>query len=225
MCWANRQHRQWEINHRFFFKKRGIKVISADDIARKLTTPGQTALTKIEDHFGSSVINDAGELNRASLRDIIFADPKQRLWLENLLHPLIRQDITDQITTTNSPYCVIEIPLLNDRKSYPYLNRVLLVLAKREQQIERVMRRDHTTRKQALQILATQTNDLNRREIADDIVVNDDNLAELEKKLKICILCIYNCPPKAIMSENLLIIHERYAKGMFFSFYSIIILC
>lgn len=167
-----------------FFKERGIKVISADEIARKLTTPGQTALNKIENYFGNSVINNTGELNRAALREIIFTDPKQRLWLEKLLHPLIRQEIANEIRITNSPYCVIEIPLLNDRKSYPYLNRVLLVLAEREQQIERVMHRDKSTRKQALQILATQANNLNRREIADDIVVNDDSLTELEKKIE-----------------------------------------
>lgn len=167
-----------------FFKTRGIKVISADEIARKLTKPRQTALIKIENHFGNSVIRATGELDRAALREIIFADPKQRLWLEKLLHPLIRQDIANEIMTTNSPYCVIEIPLLNDPKNYPYLNRILLVLAERELQIERVMRRDNSTRKQALQILATQIEDLNRREIADDIVINDGSLNALEKKIE-----------------------------------------
>lgn len=167
-----------------FFKRQEIDVISADKIARELTASNQPAFYSIVNHFGHSIINGAGELDRQTLRAIIFSDPKQRLWLEKLLHPLIREHILHKITEVQSPYCLIEIPLLNDRADYPYLNRVLLVMADREQQVERVMLRDKVSREQALAILAAQPKDLKRREFADDIIINNGSLSELSKKIE-----------------------------------------
>ena len=167
-----------------FFKALGITVISADKIARELTRLGQPALHSIAQHFGKSVLSTSGELDRGALRQKIFIDPQQRLWLERLLHPLIRQAIQSKINESSSNYCLIEIPLLNNRLDYPYLDRVLLVLANREQQIIRVILRDNCTREQALAILATQSDDESKQKIADDILMNNGSIAELTKKIE-----------------------------------------
>ena len=167
-----------------FFETLGITVISADKIARELTALGQPALHSIEEYFGKSVIYSSGELNRNGLRQRIFKEPKQRLWLERLLHPLIRRGIHSKINEARSAYCVIEIPLLNNRLDYPYLNRVLLILAEQEQQIKRVMLRDNCSREQSLAILATQVDDLIRQKMADDIIVNNGTLLELSAKVE-----------------------------------------
>lgn len=111
------------------FKQLEIEVISADCIAKQLTTKGQAAYTEIAAHFGSEILAADGQLNRRSLREIIFADKNERLWLENLLHPLIRKGIEEQISLCKSAYCVIEIPLLVDKVNYPYLNKILLIAA------------------------------------------------------------------------------------------------
>lgn len=163
-----------------FFKQQGITVISADEASRELTALNQPALYAIRAHFGPSVINKySGELERAKLREKIFQDPEERLWLEQLLHPLIRELIQTKIKDSAGPYLVIEIPLLYNRKDYPYLERVLLVQTTREKQIERILKRDHVTREQAELILATQK----KLDKADDIVINQGSLAELEEKI------------------------------------------
>lgn len=167
-----------------FFKEHGIAVISADETARELTAANQPALITIAEHFGQSVIQSTGELNRFALREMIFKDPKQRLWLEQLLHPLIRQLIQEKIRRSAGPYVVIEIPLLNRRSDYPYLDRVLLIVADYEQKVTRVMERDRSTQEQAEAILAIQVNETTHREFADDIVNNDGSLNDLAKKVK-----------------------------------------
>ncbi|WP_239005184.1 dephospho-CoA kinase [Legionella sp. MW5194] len=164
------------------FKRLGIPVVIADDIAREVTAPGQPALRAIQEHFGDTMLHQ-GELNRSKLRQLIFKHPDERQWLETLLHPLIRRQIETRITSFAAPYCVIEIPLLLDRSHYPYLNRILVILSEPERLIERVMTRDQHTREEALAILAAQPDEAARRAIADDLIINEGSIVEFEHKI------------------------------------------
>ena len=84
------------------------------------------------------------------------------------------------ISHCKSPYCVIEIPLLTNKSNYPYLNRILLVTSTPEQQVARIVSRDHCTHEQAEALLATTRDDEHqRRAIADDVVINDSSLDAL----------------------------------------------
>ncbi|KTC86800.1 dephospho-CoA kinase [Legionella brunensis] len=166
-----------------FFKDNGITVISADEVSRELTAPNLPAYEAIHLHFGNSVIKSPGELDRSKLRQIIFTNPNERVWLEQLLHPLIREHIIHLLSVSKSPYTVVEIPLLKDRSIYPYLNRVLVVLADPEEQIRRVMARDKSSREHAQAILTTQPSNLMRQKIADDIVLNNGSLVDLREKI------------------------------------------
>lgn len=166
------------------FAKRGIDVINADHIAKMLVKRGQPALQQIIDHFGKSILTTEGELNRRHLRELIVNNTNKRIWLEELLHPLIRKQIQAEIDDCKSPYCIIEIPLLTDTTHYPYLNRVLLIQAHPEQQIMRLMTRDHSSREQACALLATtRADDIKRQAIANDILVNDGSLVSLREKV------------------------------------------
>ena len=166
------------------FKSLGIDVINADHIAKTLVQPNQPALQEIIKHFGVSILTEKGELNRRHLRELIVHNVNERVWLEDLLHPLIRQQIEQDINLCKSPYCIIEIPLLTDKLAYPYLNRVLLVTADPEQQIARLMTRDNSSKEQACAILATtQPNEDKRRAIADDYLINDGTVETLQKKV------------------------------------------
>lgn len=168
------------------FATRGIDVINADHIAKALVNRGEPALAHIVDHFGPSVLTNQGELNRRHLRELIVHHAEERRWLEDLLHPLIRKQIQQDIGRCQSPYCVIEIPLLTDKSLYPYLNRVLLVTANREQQITRVMARDHCSREQACALLdTTRADDDKRRAIADDVLVNDGTVVKLDGAVEV----------------------------------------
>lgn len=166
-----------------YFKSLGIEVISADLIAKQLTEPNTPTLNKISAYFGATSLKFDGTLDRKTLRSIIFKNPEKRLWLESLLHPLIREEIYLQATTTKSPYCVIEIPLLLDRYDYSYINRVLVVISSIQTQIDRVIERDTCSYTQAQAILAAQPDEIARRQIADDLIINNSTLEALKERV------------------------------------------
>lgn len=166
-----------------FFKALGIHIISADEISRALTAANQPALQQIVEYFGLSILTSNGELNRRALRELIFQHPTKRMWLENLLHPLIRQQIELEINDCKSPYCIIEIPLLKNKADYPYLNRVVLILANPDIQIKRIMSRDQCDESHAFSILASQPNENQYRTLTDDIITNNGSIAELKEKI------------------------------------------
>ncbi|KTC69297.1 dephospho-CoA kinase [Legionella birminghamensis] len=167
------------------FKSLGANIIIADNIARELTQINAPAHEAIKTHFGSEVILESNELNRSALRQIIFDHPQERLWLEALLHPLIRKAIEERIShNTNAAYNIIEIPLLKNRTDYPYLDRVLAVIADEEVQIARVISRDNCDAVQARKIIASQPSIDDRKTIADDLLVNNGDLEELTNNIK-----------------------------------------
>ncbi len=166
-----------------YFKTLGIDTLSADDIAKQLTRKDSPALTQICLHFGNKILTEKGDLNRRQLRNHIMNHPADRLWLENLLHPLIRQHIELNISQCLEPYCVIEIPLLNDRKTFPYLNRVLLITSEPQQQIDRLMARDNCSKTEALSLLEHQKSNNNHATVADDILFNNGSIETFHNEL------------------------------------------
>lgn len=165
------------------FAEFGIEIISADGISRALTSKDQAATQQIIAHFGREVVLPSGELDRKHLRALIFANPEDKKWLEALLHPLVRLGIEQQITQVQSPYCLIEIPLLIDKQFYPYLNRILVVTSPIGLQISRVMERDQCTKMQALAVISRQVSlDAHLKE-ADDVLSNDADLDSLRQQV------------------------------------------
>jgi dephospho-CoA kinase len=165
------------------FMQKGIDVFSADAIAKEITTIGTSALSSIHEHFGNAVMLPSGQLNRNALRMIIFSNKTEKLWLEKLLHPIIRETLEQKVSGAASPYCIIEIPLLLDKTDYPYLNRILLVTSNETLQIDRVMKRDQCSREHALAILATQPKIDVRIKFADDVLHNDAGLDQLSRQV------------------------------------------
>lgn len=166
------------------FADKGIPVIDADIIARSLTDNGEPALAAIAEHFGVQVIMKDGSLDRAKLRDIIFQQPNERRWLEELLHPLIREKIHQQLaalsaSNTKAPYCIVVIPLLLETKSYPFIDRILVVDTPEEIQVVRVSMRDGALAANAKQIIEAQINRAERLKQADDVIINQKTLADL----------------------------------------------
>ena len=168
-----------------FFSELGIAIISADLISRKSTEKGTSNYQKIVTHFGPTIINkEDRQLNRRRLREIIFSNPHEKTWLEQLLHPMIRQEIAKQVTESTSQYCIVEIPLLIDKKNYPYVNRILVVTSPLETQIERIINRDKCTKEQALAIIANQATLSQRLEHADDLLTNDSDTGQLKQNVE-----------------------------------------
>ena len=161
------------------FIKLGIKVVDADVAARKVVEPGAQALTSLAEHYGSDILLDDGGLDRAALRDIVFNNTEQRLWLEQLLHPLIGQWISDELASASSPYAILESPLLLETSQHEMIDRALVVDVSEQTQIDRATARDNNTPEQIKAIIAAQMSRQLRLERADDIINNSGNIEAL----------------------------------------------
>lgn len=155
------------------FMALGIDIIDADIIARDVVKKGSPALREISQHFGDNVILSNGELNRPLLRKKIFSANDDKLWLNALLHPLIRQDITVQAKTSTSPYCIIVAPLLIENGLTAMVNRVLVVDVNESTQLLRTTARDSNSEQQVQAIMNSQVTRQVRQAHADDILLND----------------------------------------------------
>ena len=165
------------------FKSLGIDIIDADMSSRRVVERGQPALEDIQDHFGSDILDSENSLDRAKLREIIFKDPKERVWLEELLHPKIAQHIKDQLESSKSPYCVLVSPLLLETEQKSFCSSVLVVDVPEESQISRTSKRDGVSEEQVKSIIATQINREQRLKQADEIIINDGSIEELKEKI------------------------------------------
>jgi dephospho-CoA kinase len=167
------------------FQSLGVSIISADVIARELTAKDKAAYHLIKKRFGDKVILPNGELDRKQLREIIFSEKDARLELENMLHPLIKAKIQEQISQKCDPYCVIEIPLLYHRSDYPYLNKILMIETDLDTQVRRIMERDNCDKELTLAILKTQGEARLEPKLADDIVKNNGTKEDLKNAIQL----------------------------------------
>ncbi|PWB35330.1 dephospho-CoA kinase [Pseudomonas sp. SDI] len=158
------------------FVELGVHLVDADQAARWVVEPGRPALASIVERFGVGVLQSDGQLDRAALRQLIFADPEQRRWLEALLHPLIGQEIFNCLAKAESPYAVFVSPLMIESGQYRRTDRLLVIDAPQALQIERTLQRDQTSPEQVQAILAAQTSREERLRHAHDVLVNDRDL-------------------------------------------------
>ncbi len=166
------------------FQAMGIDVVDADLMARMVVEPGSPALQSIAEHFGQQILKPDGSLDRAALRQRIFAAPAERQWLENLLHPLIRKEIAQRLHKADSAYAILSSPLLLETGQDALTDRVLLIDAPEARQIERTCQRDGTSPEDVTAIMATQWTRSQRQERADDVILNDGDLHQLELKVR-----------------------------------------
>lgn len=158
----------------------GIEIVDADVIAREVVALGKPALAEITARFGEDILLADGNLDRAKLRDIIFTEPSQKEWLNNLLHPIIRQSIIDALSQSTSAYVVLSAPLLFENGLQKYCDHTLLVDVPVEVQLARTSKRDNVDAAQVNAIIAAQMSRQEKRSLADDII---DNSGALEQTL------------------------------------------
>ncbi len=156
-----------------------IDIVDADIIARQVVDIGTPGLKQITQHFGSTILNQDGSLNRAELRQRIFSQPKEKNWLEALLHPLIRLQMQTALQQTTSAYALLVVPLLVENHLESMADRVLVVDVDENTQIQRTMQRDNVVEEQARNILAAQATRQQRLAIADDVIENNVNSEQL----------------------------------------------
>jgi dephospho-CoA kinase len=156
------------------FADQGVHWVDADDVAREVVVPGTPALKAIAEHFGNDILLDSGELNRAKLRSRIFQNDTERQWLEQLLHPLIREAILEQLKpqSYDLPYTLLVSPLLLETDQHTLVDRIVVVDVPVEVQIERTVSRDGNTPEQVQRIIDAQMSRDKRVGKADHIITN-----------------------------------------------------
>jgi dephospho-CoA kinase len=162
----------------------GIPVIDTDEIAREVVEPGTPGLGRVVDAFGPDVLDSDGRLDRKRLRGVVFKDAVARRRLEQILHPLIRATMNARSAAAGGLYQVLVIPLLVESGLASGVDRVLVVDCTEEAQVGRVMQRDNVGAPEARAILRAQASREQRLALADDVIVNDADLAALERKVR-----------------------------------------
>ena len=166
------------------FAAQGAGLVDADEISRRLTAQAQPAVAEIARKFGAQFIAADGSLDRARMRNLVFADAAARKDLEAILHPLVRQETTRQIVASTAPYVIVVVPLLIESGAYRgRMDRILVVDCVPEIQISRVIERSGLSRNEVLAIIATQASRRQRLNEADDVIHNDDGLEMLSAQV------------------------------------------
>ena len=165
------------------FEKLNICVVDADLCSRVVVEKGRPALAKITQHFGQEILTADGELDRSQLRSKIFDNEEERHWLENLLHPLIGEELMRQLNAAQSDYVILASPLLIESQQYLMCNEVIVVDVPLNVQIERTMARDNNPQEQVENIIKAQTDRSSRLEHATHTITNTQGLDFLDNEV------------------------------------------
>lgn len=175
-----------------YFATLGIDIVDADIISHGITAKGSPILDKLSDAFGEDILTD-GVLNRALLRDKVFADPAKLTTLNAITHPAIRTQIKHELAHTTSPYAILSAPLLlesirhdgenHDKGLTAFCDRILVVDVPIELQLQRASRRDGRTEADILAIIDRQISRDRRLMMADDVVDNSGDLKDLHRQI------------------------------------------
>ena len=165
------------------FKSLGVPIIDSDTISKEIILPGKPCFKDIVNEFGEEILTDKGTIDRYKLRDIIFNNDKARIKLENITHPIIFKNIDIQISLINYPYCLVIVPLLVETKSTERFDRILVIDALESLQFERIVKRDDISPILIKKIIKTQAKRKERLRYANDIIVNNGKIMNLNKSI------------------------------------------
>jgi dephospho-CoA kinase len=163
----------------------GLPVLDADLYAREALAPGSPGALAVLDRYGAPVAATAGDaIDRAALGRIVFADPQERRWLEQLVHPLVRQRFEAELERlADSPVVVLMIPLLFEAGLESLCSEVWLVMCRPETQLRRLVGRDGLQQQEALARIAAQWPLARKQALADRLINNDGDSGALEQQL------------------------------------------
>lgn len=165
------------------FAELGVEIIDADLISRQVVSPGSPALQQLTAMLGSALVSADGTLHRQYLRELVFSDGVARRKVEAILHPLIRAAILQQISRSGSRWLIVSAPLLLESKAYEFVDRILVVDASEEQQLQRTLTRDHCSEEEVRRIMQIQLSRADRLGQATDIIQNDSDMVRLQEQV------------------------------------------
>ncbi len=165
-----------------YLKQLKIPVIDADEVARKVVEPNSQGAREIRKIFGSDVFEEDGSLNRQKLGALIFSNAENRQKLDELLQPLIKIMILDEIEEHRQKgenMIVLDLPLLFEKQYEELCEEIIVVYIPRELQLERLMRRNQYTKQEALSRIDSQLSIEEKRKRATVLFDNQGTIQQL----------------------------------------------
>ncbi len=169
------------------FAELGAPVIDADLLAREVVQPGSEGLNALISYFTTAILTAKGELDRAALRRIVFANPPDRAFLDKTLHPLIRKLSEQRIAEARQldhPYVIYAVPLLVETDQQERFDRIVVVDVPEHVQLARLMERDQAVASEARAILDAQTSRQARLAVADDVIDNSGTVDQTKRRVR-----------------------------------------
>lgn len=166
------------------FSRLGAVVVDTDEIARRLTGRGGAAIPHIKGLFGDAFLAPDGAMDRDAMRRRVFSDPAAKQSLETLLHPMIRSESERLIGKARGPYVLYVVPLLIESRDYHgRVDRVLVVDAPEDVQVQRVRARSGLGEAEVRAIMSAQVSRAERLAAADDVIDNGGDRAALRTQV------------------------------------------
>lgn len=165
---------------------KGVPVIDGDVLARRVVEPGHKCLDELTEAFGKAILNGDGSLDRQKLADLAFATPENKRRLDSITHPYIIEEALDEfdrLHAAGEKFCVVEAAALIESGLYANTNKIILIKADRDVQIDRIVARDDITREQATSRIAAQYEEDVVEKLAHYIIENNGTKEEFYQKL------------------------------------------
>ena len=162
-------------------KEKGLRVVSADELARKAVSPGTPAYDKIVDYFGKDILSDDGTLDRKKLRGIITRDKEKKQMLEQFVHPevFLQMDAAVQKSIQQrDPVIAVEVPLLFETGMEVFFDYVLTVSLEPDLRVQRIMARDQIARAEAEALMKIQMPEAEKIKKSDFVIDNNGTIGQ-----------------------------------------------
>lgn len=170
-----------------WFKKQGVPVLDADKTVHRLLQADLSTISKLSRKFGTEILEEDGQINRAKLGRLVFSAPEARKRLESIVHPKVVECLKNEraaLQATGSKFCVWDVPLLFEAGLEQLVDEVWVVWVPRELQILRVLARDKLSRGEVEARIAAQRSLDEKRRQAKVVIDNSGSELETERQLE-----------------------------------------
>lgn len=169
------------------FQKRGIPVVDADQIAREVVETGKEPYEKIVEAFGRKILNEDGSINREKLGSIVFQQKSKRELLNSIVHPAVRKEMKkkqEQFVMQGAKAVVLDIPLLFESDLTHLVDKIIVVYVNENTQLQRLMKRNHLSKEEALARINAQMPLKEKIKMADEVIDNEGDFNDTERQLE-----------------------------------------
>ena len=166
-----------------YFIELGIDVIDADHVSRNILDENIKAKDLFVKNFGESFLDQNNNIDRDLLRTEIFINKDKKDKLESIIHPIVRDEITEFINQSESVYKIIMVPLIYETNSKDFYDKIIVIDSDESNQIERARQRDNKSKEDIINIINNQASREQRNSIADMIILNNSTLDDLKNQV------------------------------------------